>query len=710
PLQCAHICLEIFFLRMAMDKLLAAFQLSRKSMVVLSNDIDLFSAEGLIGSVPPEEIEELINIHNIDGRAGFLSLWQGLAHSNQGSFSSAIREYKKAIELGCASWRVKWYLAIAGSKIGDIELVDSSCKDVLSIIPKFWYAHTLPYHVRGYYSQIGQDKFIEEFFNLVSPKNKIFVDVGAFDGVNFSNVRRLVETYRWSGLCIEPVSKNFDLLKSSYSNPEIKCIHAAVGTDERIAEMNVSQYIHLPDWGSDSASLHVSHIDAVTEKYGAKWNTEQVSVKKLFTILQENDISAFDFLSIDTEGSDFDALSSLDFSKYQPLLIMIEYNDAKKKIRQFLNLRGYTVIYDNGQDIGVALRTSLSIPKYWYFKTKLIMTLIFQIAKKVVAVFDKYMNKKIIRRILPPFLPYSSLVRRGAKRMKCEDGKLKIIGLVRARNEEDTIEFCLRALAKVTDSIIYLDDHSEDSSFDIVQSLQVELKIEKIITKEGAWKWQENADRTMLLQTGRENGGTHFIVIDADEAITSNFLANNLLRKMIFGLNPGDLIKLSLINLWRGVDQFRVYRSYSIPTIFCDDSTSTMNTGFTHFGRIPVSTNGNIYKLMGYKYGLLHFQFVNWEKLSLKQAWYKCLEHVFLPNKSINEINNLYSLEMDESRITLRNSLNEWFHQYSFFKKEIFERPDKWRKSQVLNWFEQYGKSYFYELDIWNIPWDGLPN
>ena len=59
----------------------------------------------------------------------------------------------------------------------------------------------------------------------------------------------------------------------------------------------------------------------------------------------------------------------------------------------------------------------------------------------------------------------------------------KIIGLMQVRNEATIIEQTLRILALYTDSIIVLDDASDDETVDVVKKLAQELNIEKIICK-----------------------------------------------------------------------------------------------------------------------------------------------------------------------------------------------------------------------------------
>jgi len=273
----------------------------------------------------------------------------------------------------------------------------------------------------------------------------------------------------------------------------------------------------------------------------------------------------------------------------------------------------------------------------------------------------------------------------------------RIIGLVPARNEEDKVEFALRALAKFTDAIVFLDDCSTDATVQIVRDLSEACRIEKIIEKP-VWHRDEPGDRNRLLAAGRELGGTHFVVIDADEAFTANFLDGDALRKRILSLKPREQLSLRWIHLWRSVDQYRtdapVWSERYKRCIFCDDGRAEYQSKFIHTSRIP-KMKGKRIKIDDKNFGLLHFQFVNWENLELKQRWYRWLEKVRDPDKSVEAINNKYANSVDESGLLLADTPASWFDGYTFFDRAVFDIPDNWRVVQMREWQQQYGEEYF---------------
>lgn len=310
----------------------------------------LFAAEETIARMPDEDVMELQAQLGATPTDGFLYLWLGLAARERKQWKAALDALGHAITHGCYHWRVGWYIAQAARGAGQIPLVDQACAAVLKANPKFWFARELPKHARGYYSQIGQDKVIEEFFARCAPRNRVFVEVGAFDGVHYSNVRRLQEKHGWTGISFEPVSKNFKKVVAAYAGTAVKCVQAAVSTADSEMEINVSTYPHLPDWGSDVATLGAADTTRWEKEFGATWTKEKVPVRRLTRLLDEAGIADFDCISIDTEGHDLEVLKSIDFKRYHPLLIVIEYGENKAAIAEILVREGYGVLQDNGMD------------------------------------------------------------------------------------------------------------------------------------------------------------------------------------------------------------------------------------------------------------------------------------------------------------------------------------------------------------------------
>ncbi|MFC1841810.1 glycosyltransferase family 2 protein [Candidatus Dependentiae bacterium] len=285
----------------------------------------------------------------------------------------------------------------------------------------------------------------------------------------------------------------------------------------------------------------------------------------------------------------------------------------------------------------------------------------------------------------------------------------KIVALLRIRNESLILEQCLKALSLYADAIILLDDASEDNSLEIAQNLAKICNIEKIVATD-TWNINEKRDRNNLLQLGREIGGTHFIFLDADEMFTADSLKDNFLRKKILSLNPGEKISMMWIQLWRGIDKFKIDGGVTVKNfIICDDGKFQYPDQFftykgktykkcMHCPRTPTSPDEKIVDL--HSHHVLHFQGVNYKNMQIRTASYRCREHIKNPHILPEHINKNYARMTNEQNIKLRRTPKQWFDGYDFFDKTAFEKIDRWKVKQLCGWFQEYGRDFFEGLDL----------
>jgi Methyltransferase FkbM domain len=74
----------------------------------------------------------------------------------------------------------------------------------------------------------------------------------------------------------------------------------------------------------------------------------KVDTISLSDLLDEHGITKLDFLSIDTEGSEFEILKNFDFPKYQPTVIAVEHNytDHRSKLYDLISQHGYVRVFE----------------------------------------------------------------------------------------------------------------------------------------------------------------------------------------------------------------------------------------------------------------------------------------------------------------------------------------------------------------------------
>lgn len=184
------------------------------------------------------------------------------------------------------------------------------------------------------YAQNWQDFWVLE--NTENKMNGYFVDFGACDGIVFSNTYLLEKEFEWTGIVCEP-NKNYhqDLQKNRSAKIDLRCVYSKSG--EMIPFLNVENHDEL------SAIESYAYMDEHTDK--RKRHTQSlVETVSLNDLLKQHDAPAYiDYLSIDTEGSEFDILSNFNFENYYIKLITVEHNwtPYREKIYDLLVSKGY---------------------------------------------------------------------------------------------------------------------------------------------------------------------------------------------------------------------------------------------------------------------------------------------------------------------------------------------------------------------------------
>ena len=191
-----------------------------------------------------------------------------------------------------------------------------------------------------YCSQLGQDRFIDEFFK--EKRNGVFVDIGANEGVQISNTFFLEKERGWTGICIEPLPVEFNKLTENRSSINLNiCVSDFEGeTDFTYVE----GYANMLSGMSDQYNkTHMERVLGEVNHYGGKIHNIKVPVKTLQSVLDEHNVLDIDFCSIDTEGSEFSIVKSIDFNRTNVKVFIIENNYKETNIKEFLETKGYSL-------------------------------------------------------------------------------------------------------------------------------------------------------------------------------------------------------------------------------------------------------------------------------------------------------------------------------------------------------------------------------
>ena len=121
-----------------------------------------------------------------------------------------------------------------------------------------------------------------------------------------------------------------------------------------------------PAWGKDWTTPFECCVVSNYPTVGFKVNQEnfgisrvddtapQVSCRTVNSILEQHGIEKIDFLSIDLEGHEYEALLSLDLNKYRPSVVISEYNTMGLpmdfRVRLHLLKNGYNLAHSTGSN------------------------------------------------------------------------------------------------------------------------------------------------------------------------------------------------------------------------------------------------------------------------------------------------------------------------------------------------------------------------
>ena len=169
----------------------------------------------------------------------------------------------------------------------------------------------------------------QEFFVLKHTGNKqngYFVDIGAADGITASNSFVLEKWNRWNGICVDP---NPVFLQSLYncrdSIVSTLCVYNTSGQILPFKFFDDEQGFY--GWNFRSGiSSHVGDIFPEVKKSFREINVYTISLNDLLKLY--NAPSNIDYISIDTEGSEYEIIKTFDFKKYNVKCFTIEHANA----------------------------------------------------------------------------------------------------------------------------------------------------------------------------------------------------------------------------------------------------------------------------------------------------------------------------------------------------------------------------------------------
>ncbi|MFC4211324.1 FkbM family methyltransferase [Pedobacter lithocola] len=201
---------------------------------------------------------------------------------------------------------------------------------------------------KKYYSQSGQDEYLNK--EIFKNKTKgFFLDIGANDGVTFSNTYFFEKNLDWKGISIEPLSSSFEKLAL---NRKSLNIHGCVAdfNGEGIFYEITGYAEMLSGLKSKYDSRHLKRIENELEEHGGTLNEINVQCYILNEILENNSVKKVDYLSIDIEGGELDVLKTIDFNNIDIHAISVENNYGDLSICRLMKKNGFKKVKNLGGD------------------------------------------------------------------------------------------------------------------------------------------------------------------------------------------------------------------------------------------------------------------------------------------------------------------------------------------------------------------------
>lgn len=190
-----------------------------------------------------------------------------------------------------------------------------------------------------YYAQYGKDELLNNLlFN--NKKNGFFIDVGANDGVSINSTYFLEKHLEWSGICLEPLERRYlELVKN---RPRSICLNKALYNKNGVISFrDVSGYPEMlsgiEECYSDNHKQRIAHESNFD-------NNKVITVEciNFDKLIEDYNIKKINYLKIDTEGSEFEILKSLNFEKVDIEVIDVE-NNYNVDYASFLKSKGYSL-------------------------------------------------------------------------------------------------------------------------------------------------------------------------------------------------------------------------------------------------------------------------------------------------------------------------------------------------------------------------------
>jgi FkbM family methyltransferase len=175
-------------------------------------------------------------------------------------------------------------------------------------------------------------------------RNGFFVEFGATNGIRYSNSYLLETLFSWHGILCEPAKIwHSELLLNRKCAIDFGCVWSESNSTMEFVEAHSAEL-------STVGKFAFSDLHATQRENGKTYKIQTISLVDLLE--KHNAPLVIDYLSIDTEGSEFQILEKFPFDEYKFKFITCEHNYSENQelVKDLLEKEGYKRILQDFSD------------------------------------------------------------------------------------------------------------------------------------------------------------------------------------------------------------------------------------------------------------------------------------------------------------------------------------------------------------------------
>ena len=193
-------------------------------------------------------------------------------------------------------------------------------------------------------SQLYQDVFAS--FVIGDKFDKTFFEFGATNGIDLSNSYMLETSLNWKGALSEPSPQWHSELKKNRPNSNIitECIWSESDKELDFFVSNVGVLSSLNDF-KESDKISMPGNTSARLKNGKIVSVKTISLNQV--VEKEFKFKPPSYISVDTEGSEYEILKVFDFKRFRPIVFTIEHNftELQLKIDELMKANDYLRVF-----------------------------------------------------------------------------------------------------------------------------------------------------------------------------------------------------------------------------------------------------------------------------------------------------------------------------------------------------------------------------